>query len=150
MAEAIPLNDEGIVIELGGGTGVITREIINRGIDPARIYVVERSRAMCDLLRKRFDNINIIEGDACELTKHFPAGTNISAVVSGLPLRSLPKEVVIAISTELRNLLPKGCTVIQFTYALPSKDHFKFPMQHVNSNIVWNNIPPARVDVCSI
>lgn len=150
MAEAIPLDDDGIVIELGGGTGVITQEIINHGVDPSRIYVVERSRAMCQLLRKRFENINVVEADASELTKHFPEGTRISAVVSGLPLRSLPQDVVVAISSELRKLLPQGCMVIQFTYALPSKDHFQFPMQRVNSNIVWNNIPPARVDVCKM
>ena len=147
MAAKIPLTDDGIVIELGGGTGVITKAILNRGIPPERLYVVEKSRKLCKLLRKRFKGVNIIEDDASYLSNWIDTDTRVDAVVSGLPLKSLPKSVVNSISLELDKLLPSGCTLIQFTYDLRRKQILKIPSKRTDSKVIWNNFPPARIDV---
>ncbi len=148
MAASIPMDKAGIILELGGGTGVITHEILARGIDPERLYVIERSPRLCLLLRRRFPGVHVIEGDAAHLSQHIPVGSTIAAVVSGLPLRSLPQPVVHALGIELEKLLPKGSTFILFTYALKSKSHYSLPLVRVQSRTIWKNIPPARVDVC--
>lgn len=147
MAAAVPIEAEGIIIELGGGTGAITNAILKRGVDPARLYVIELSGHLCKILRERFPGINVIQGDAANLEEWFGPDIRIAAVVSGLPLRSLPKKNVLGISRALNKVMPKGCTFIQFTYALPRKCALGLNMEKVRSNIVWNNIPPARVDV---
>ena len=111
-----------------------------------RLYVIERSPRLCVLLRRRFPGVHIIEGDAACLSQHIPKGSTIAAVVSGLPLRSLPQSVVQALGIELEKLLPKGSTFILFTYALKSKSHYSLPLIRIQSRTIWKNIPPARVD----
>jgi len=54
MARLVPADSQDLVVELGGGTGVITQALLEAGIAPARLIVVERDEALHDLLVKRF------------------------------------------------------------------------------------------------
>lgn len=148
IAAQAPLND-GLIVELGGGTGVVTAALLEHGIANNKLIVVERAAALAQHLRERFPQLKIIQGDARELTRLL--GTDqqfISAVVSGLPLRSLPTATVQAIGAELDNILTTGALYIQFTYSLhrtplPPSPHLCW----VHSEYIWWNLPPARVDV---
>jgi len=147
IATSIPLPSDGIVIELGGGTGVITDAILHHGVPAGQLYVIERSAKFCHFLRRRFPGVTIIEGDAARITDYFPAETPISSVISGLPLKSLPAATVHAITSELGSLMNHGCTIIQFTYDLRLRYPLQLPLQRLKSEIIWKNFPPARVDV---
>lgn len=139
----------GLVIELGGGTGVITDALLKRGISADDLIVIERSESLAQHLQERFPQLQIIHGDARSL-KHL-LGTShppINAVVSGLPLRSLPDSVVQVIGTQLESVLTNDALYIQFTYSLyrapfsPSAQ-----LSCVHKEYIWRNLPPARVDV---
>jgi len=142
----------GTVVELGGGTGAITRAILQQGVDPERLITFERSPALADHLRQRFPGVRVVEGDARNLQKLLgkDAG-NVRAVVSGLPLRSLPDSVVQAILHQVQLLLHADGMFVQFTYDLrtPSIEKRQYH-NHVDRKIVWKNIPPARVDAFSM
>ncbi len=142
---------EGLVIELGGGTGTITRALLDQGIAPERLVTVEQSAALAAHLRHQFPHIRVIEGDACQLKQLLGRDAKkVQAVVSGLPLRSLPQPVVRAIMQQVHHLLPEGGIFVQFTYNLrsPSTNQAKY-LSHIDTQMVWQNFPPARVDTFS-
>lgn len=147
MADAVPDGD-GLVVELGGGTGAITAALLERGVAPRRLVVVERSLAFVRHLRRRFPGISIVSGDARQLERLLPPGATVDAIVSCLPLRTLPREAVTAIVDQCRRVLSAGGVMIQFTYDL--RPPGRRPLGHAAlvagaSRIVWANIPPARI-----
>src|ERR1700730_7900166 len=91
MASQIPLDCQGIIIELGAGTGVVTEALLAHGIDPKRIIVIDQLPSFVAKLRQRFPMIKVIEGDAIYLTQFLKDTSGVEAVVSSLPLLSLPK-----------------------------------------------------------
>ena len=98
-------------------------------------------------LRARFPGVTILEGDAAEALDEFlPRGSRIDAIVSSLPLRSLPAQEAAAIVAQWGALVGNGSIVVQFTYDLRGTEHLSLPgFLHRASDIVWANFPPARV-----
>jgi phospholipid N-methyltransferase len=75
-----------------------------------------------------------------------PRGCHIDAVVSSLPLRSLPAREAAAIVAQWRALVGDGGIVVQFTYDLSSNECQSLPgFLRRASSVVWANLPPARV-----
>ncbi|KVZ45586.1 class I SAM-dependent methyltransferase [Burkholderia ubonensis] len=149
IASAVPAG-EGLVIELGGGTGAVTRALLEHGIAPERLVVVERSHVFARHLQARFPAVTIAHGDAAELDRLLPPDTRVDAIVSCLPLRSLPRQVVSTIVGQCHQALSSDGVMIQFTYDLRSQAYrpSRYPGFVVTrSPIVWRNIPPARIDV---
>lgn len=148
MAAQLDLTLDGYVVELGPGTGIITQAILARGIAPKRLIVIEYAAHLAKALKKKFPDITVIQGDAAQLQTLLTAEQrqNIVGIVSGLPLRSLPKATKDGILQAVPKVLsPKGCFV-QFTYDIRSKETFypeHYQLQY--SGIIWRNIPPARV-----
>lgn len=152
IARQVPTGDNGYVIELGAGTGAITRALQSELSDPNRLICVERSATLVGLLRRRFPQRCIIEGDAAELDmllrRRLGNDMPISHIVSSLPLRSLEPPLVAAISAQVQNLLPDSGRYIQFTYHMGNPgDDAPSGFRRVGTSRVWGNLPPARVDV---
>ena len=105
------------VIEFGPGTGVFTQAILDAGVDPERLIVVEAGAAFAALMRQRFPRVRLVEGCAGSLAgvPLFGQG-QAGAVVSGLPILSMPKPVVRAILTKAFSELRPGGAMLQFTY----------------------------------
>ena len=92
MARYVDPNSTGPVVELGPGTGPVTEALVEAGVDPARLVLVEFNPAFCRLLRQRYPEATLVQGDAYSLRRLLetlllqPA----AAVVSGLPLITKP------------------------------------------------------------
>lgn len=149
MAAQVHLSTDGVVIELGAGTGVVTAALLRHKIAPQRLFVVEQSAIFANHLRKTFPQLHVIEGDATHLTELLNDPTiKIDAIVSSLPLLSLPAEVVQKITHQIGNLLDKNGHFIQFTYNLDKKNIKSMKQLELHSShIIWLNIPPACVHV---
>jgi len=136
-------------IELGAGTGAITEALLRHGIQPRRLVVVERDPALAEVLRSRFRGLRVVCGDAAELRRAVPRSLlrrGFGAVVSSLPLRSLPTDTVRSIVGEIAAVLHPGGRWVQYTYALAD---LRAPagFHRIASTVVWKNVPPARIDV---
>lgn len=83
------------IVELGGGTGSLTRALIKAGIAPNRIYVIEIDKAMAQYLKETFPQVHIIHGNAAELENILPPHIlgNVHRVVSGIPMINIPEEI---------------------------------------------------------
>lgn len=145
MAALVPPGD-GLVVELGAGTGAVTRAL-RAGLPPQRLLVLERLPAFCRLLRDRFPDLTVIQGDAARLCDYLPHGHPVTAVVSSLPLLSLPAPTREAIVAQMRAATAGGGRIIQFTYSLWGAS----PLVRAGCccekrSLVLRNLPPARVE----
>jgi len=149
MAHALPKKLDGIVIELGPGTGAITKGLLARDIPRDRIIAVESSEEFFKHMQQEFPEVQTILGNAenlSELLAHikFP----VTAIVSSLPLRILPATTQENIMREIDKVLTINGYYIQYTYALKKNPLFHSERyQKLYSHKVWFNLPPARVDV---
>ena len=138
----------GIVVELGGGTGAVTAALLKKGVSPQRLIVIEQSTKLSALLRNRFPEVTVINGDAARLAELLgPDSGKVTAIVSSLPLRSLERGDVRNILGQLEQVLQQDGLFIQYTYS--HRDHRAKLSRHFNnvhSSIVWGNLPPARID----
>ncbi|MEZ5839746.1 MAG: rRNA adenine N-6-methyltransferase family protein [Hyphomicrobiales bacterium] len=148
MASFVEVERPGVVIELGPGTGSVTKELIGRGIDASRIVAVEFDPTFCELLSERFPGIAVVEGDAYNLkaTLGHPTLGPVAAVVSGLPLFNQPLARRLHLLQQVFHFLPPGAPFIQFSYHLVppiprEAGHFALS----GTRRIWRNIPPARV-----
>lgn len=152
IADQVPATGNGYIVELGAGTGAITRALVNHLAEPERLVCIERSPALANMLRQRFPGLHIIEGDAMHLdrllTDTVGPHAHVSHVVSSLPLRSLAPACVREISRQVNRQLPSDGHYIQFTYHVgdPGNDA-PAGFRRVGFSRVWGNLPPARVDV---
>lgn len=148
MAHLVP-EDQSVVVELGAGTGIITKALLQRGIAPERLVSVEISKTLANFLQQHYPQVRVINGDARHLSDLLGSDCQrVNTIVSGLPFRSLPRAIGRDIVKQIEEILPVGGLLIQFTYDLSGRatylpHHFK----RVSVRLVWNNLPPARIDV---
>ena len=149
MASCVPLNRDGLVVELGGGTGAVTAALLRYGVPPWKLIVVERSPTLAHHLRQRFPHLRIVQGDAAHLAQLLDQdrARGVGSIVSSLPLRSLQPAVTRAISQQFETLLEPGGLLVQFTYDLRGARRRLLPhFRRLSSKIIWRNLPPARVE----
>ena len=141
----------GCVVELGAGTGEVTRALLEAGIPPHRLALIERDPELARFLRERFPALQIIEGDAARLPALLAqAGrAQVAAVVSSLPLLPMPTDIVSAIVRGIFKALPDGAALIQFTYGpkppVPLALRKALHLGASHGPRIWRNVPPAVV-----
>ena len=137
----------GPVIELGAGTGNITAAILARGVAPEDLHSIEMNPDFCARLRARFPGLNVHQMSAGDVGRLPVAGAQ--AVVSGLPLLSMPTGLQRDILTGTFQRVKPGGSYVQFTYG-PKPPVTRAVREELGltwrvSRKIWWNMPPARV-----
>ena len=148
MAQYVDVDSEGPVVELGPGTGAITNALIEHGIDQKRLVLVEYNPGFCALLRDRYPQAKIVQGDAYTLRDSLWNVLNVpaSAVVSGLPLVTKPMLTRLKLIRDAFAALSPGAPFVQFTYSVAPPIPKSLPgVSTEASERIWMNLPPARV-----
>jgi phosphatidylethanolamine/phosphatidyl-N-methylethanolamine N-methyltransferase len=148
MASYVDPAIDGPVVELGPGTGPVTEALVQQGVDPARLVLVEFNPNFCRLLRTRYPTATVIQGDAYSLQRLL--GESLpqpaAAVVSGLPLFSKPMRMRLRLMADAFSVMAPQAPFVQFTYAMVPPVPKKRPGVTVEaSERIWMNLPPARV-----
>jgi phosphatidylethanolamine/phosphatidyl-N-methylethanolamine N-methyltransferase len=147
MARYVDAKINGPVIELGPGTGAVTDALVEHGIDPARLVLVEFNPVFCRMLRSRFPAAVVVQGDAYALRRLLGNFEKAAAIVSGLPLMTKPFKLRNRLIADAFDLMAPAAPFIQFTYAMVGSPVPKRP-QGVLAEVskpIWLNFPPARV-----
>src|SRR3989338_3470670 len=135
---------EGFIVELGAGTGSITDALLREGIAPERIIVIERAAKLAAHLQQRYPQLRIIHGDASHLSQLLGEDAPyVGAIVSSLPLLSLPARTVSAIRNQLKRVLKPHTLFIQFTYSF-RRDNLSLGFRRLYSKRIWINIPRSE------
>jgi phosphatidylethanolamine/phosphatidyl-N-methylethanolamine N-methyltransferase len=148
MAQYVDIDSKGPVIELGPGTGAITNALIAHGVDQKRLVLVEYNPGFCVLLRDRYPQATVVQGDAYALRDSLwnVLSAPASAVVSGLPLVTKPMLIRLKLIRDAFVAMSPGSPFVQFTYSVAPPIPKSLPgVSTEASERIWMNLPPARV-----
>ncbi len=140
------------VLELGPGTGIITKAIIERGVAAENIVSIEYSTDFYQHLKRTIPGVNFINGDAFDLDTTLGdwKDRKFDAVISAIPMLSFPMEKRIALLEDLLDRMPPGRPVVQITYSPVSPIDARPDRFHIRHlDFVVRNIPPAQLWVYS-
>jgi phosphatidylethanolamine/phosphatidyl-N-methylethanolamine N-methyltransferase len=136
------------VLELGPGTGVITRAILARGVAPSNLVSIEYSVDFHTRLQLDFPGVRFIRGDAFGLDETLgELKTSLfDSVVSGIPLLNFPMASRVSLIEDLLDRVPPGRPVVQFSYGPSSPVVSRgASFRAVHHDFVLRNVPPARL-----
>ena len=151
MAAEVP-DGEGLVVELGGGTGSITAGLLGAGILADELVVVERDPLLARWLRRRFPDSRVLCADACRLPQLLAShgiGQAVKAVVSSLPLLSMSPMNRSRLMQGVCTVLRQQGAMVQYTYGIrcpvPARTLMRGDVRARRIARVWRNVPPASV-----
>jgi phosphatidylethanolamine/phosphatidyl-N-methylethanolamine N-methyltransferase len=147
MARQVP-RGPGYVVELGGGTGSVTKALLKAGIPPEKLIVLERDPTLHKLLQERYPGVKMLLGDAARLQPLLKREgiDHVKAIVSSLPLVSMKRTLQDRITAQVFAVLEPGAPLIQFTYSLFSPiPRRRFGVHGEVGDRVLQNLPPASV-----
>jgi phosphatidylethanolamine/phosphatidyl-N-methylethanolamine N-methyltransferase len=147
MARQVP-RGPGYVVELGGGTGSVTKAILKAGTHPEKLIVVERDPTLHKVLQERYPGVKVLLGDAAKLQPLLKREgiDHVKAIVSSLPLISMKRSMQDRITAQAFAVLEPGAPLIQFTYSLFSPIARRRHGVHGEvGDRVLQNLPPASV-----
>ena len=151
MAKQADTVGDGVVLELGGGTGAITAALLEAGTAPERLVVIEKDKELCRLLTKRFPQVTVILGDVIRIRSHLrhQGVTVVDAVVSGLPLLTMSERLQQFILGQAFAVMDENGIFVQFTYGprspiSPAKLE-RWSLEAHPAGYAWRNVPPATV-----
>ena len=156
MARAVPINPAAIVVELGPGTGALTRQVVEVLAPGERFLAIDIDPEFCANLRARWPRLDCECGSAADMPAMLAARqwTGVDHVLSGLPFASLPAAISRAILRAVAQSLRPGGTFTTFqyvhAYATPPAVKFRTQMAAgfgpmISRQLVVRNFPPAYV-----
>jgi len=152
LIRSMNLSKGKIIVELGGGTGRITRAILESMDDDARLFSFEINDELYEDLKTIEDpRLVVVNGSAEDLSRHLSVHgvKEVDYVVSALPILVMPSDVIIRIFQEVKALLNEGGKLIHIQYHLQAYRWLKKVFDTVRVKIVFFNLPPAFLYYCS-
>ncbi|GIU82009.1 MAG: methyltransferase domain-containing protein [Acidobacteria bacterium] len=156
MIKGIFPSEKNAVLEIGVGTGAITRFLAPKLPNNRSYLGIEIDREFVKVLHKRFPHLLIVQGDArraSEIARKVRI-EDITYIISSLPFASLPREVRREILGEIDKFMQRGCIFRTFQYAhcyyLSSAVEFRKFMDSrygkaKRSKLILKNLPPAYI-----
>lgn len=151
MSWAIETRPAAPVIELGAGTGAVTRQLLRLAVTQADLTVLEIDSQLGGHLRRTFPGADVIIAPAQQLGQLWRErnGPPVGAVVSTLPMRLFTQKDILTIMRNALQVLEPGGLFVQFTYRqrtpVPVNIVNKLGMNAERYCRVWINLPPAGI-----
>lgn len=148
VARNVEIGPDDAVIEVGAGTGSLTKALVDAGIPRERLFVIEIDTDLCAYLRKKFPHVQVIHGDAGKLMDIVPSRWHgkVSTVVSGIPMITLPFEAQQRLIRSWFSIVKPGGQMLQYTYSLISPiPEAKLGLTVRRCGMAFLNVPPASV-----
>lgn len=137
----------GRVVEFGPGTGRLTEAILAGGVAPRDLTLFEMNGDFVAHLQRRFPGVTLHHTGA--QTAPMLVQGQVGAVISGLPLLSMPQSIRESIVKAASDILAPDGIFVQFTYGPrpPVSDDLIARLGLVvdTGRKVWLNLPPATV-----
>jgi phosphatidylethanolamine/phosphatidyl-N-methylethanolamine N-methyltransferase len=164
MLEGLPIDGVRTVVELGAGTGAITRVLLETLPPQATLLAFEINPDFISYMKKSFSDSRLVllnahaESLGRELRR---LGHNrVDAVVSSLSLRFMPDHRQHTLQEVLAPFMDERSVYTQYQYVhgvrfengkIQRHSSLPFLRQYFGSiqcRTVWRNLPPARVFTC--
>ncbi|MBP7335352.1 phospholipid methyltransferase [Niveispirillum sp.] len=148
MAEQITRCPDEVVVEFGGGTGAVTRAILEAGVPADKLYSVERDPELAAYLRRHYSGIHVLEGDVADIKSMLPEDVRgkVGTVLVCLPMILIPEEDQRRIVDAIFDIMPPGRAFYSYTYSARSPVKRKaLGLKGRRVGFTIANIPPASV-----
>lgn len=152
ILDRVDFSRPGAIVELGAGTGPVTEQIIDVLRPSHRFVAVENDADFCDVLRRRFPDLTLLQADATKIAEPLEnLGIHrVEYVISGLPTPALPKRSLVRLFQWLEKALTPTGVFIQITVVpLVYQRFYRRLFESVDFKMVWLNVPPGGVYYCS-
>lgn len=153
MLEPIDFQVAKVIIELGPGTGVFTRKIIEKMRPDALFLIFELNENFIALLQKKINDprVHLIHDSAEKMHEYLVKNgvEKADAIISSLPLANFPETLRTSLIQESHAVLNDNARFIQFQYSLNAKKSIKKVFQNVSISFTPANFPPAFIYTCS-
>jgi len=136
------------VVELGCGTGAITRALLAGGVPPERLIAVDLDGELLAVLRRELPDITVLECDAARISQCLPPGMvgKVGTVICGIPISLLPRPAQRRIIDEMFALMPPSHRFLAYTHRpdspLPRRE---LGLRGKRLARTLRNLPPASV-----
>lgn len=147
-----------VVVELGAGTGVITSALYENQSNRGKVISIEIDKHLAEIAKENLPaNVEVIVGDAVKL-KSFFGENQIDCIVCSLPLTLFSEQELSQLLSSVRTVLKDGGGFVFYLYWMGILSHrYNKVTEKVGDyfsrvqqdDMVWRNLPPARIIVCS-
>ena len=148
-ARLLPRRHDGLIVEIGAGTGSVTRALLQAGVSADRLLVVEVDPEMAEYLRGTLPDVNVVTGDGRQLSNLVPPAWRgrVSAVVSGVPMTVLSAAWQRELTDAIFDVLSPSGRFLQYTYSLGGSPIRAKRLGLVGQRLgtTFGNFPPASV-----
>jgi phosphatidylethanolamine/phosphatidyl-N-methylethanolamine N-methyltransferase len=147
IAGLVTRGPDEVLLELGAGTGVVSRALLAAGVPADRLVVVEIVPEMANHLREVLPGVRVICGDAFELARALPERLHgkVGTAICGIPLVLLPLAQQQRFVDAVEAVAP-GRGFLLYTYCITSPLPYGKLGLHARRE-AWTpfNFPPASV-----
>jgi len=154
MVEGIRPDEENIVLELGVGTGAITKFLQEVTPSKESYLGIELDKTLVKSLKVNYPQMRFVRGNACDLfALHQKSKVGkVGYIISCLPFVSIPNDVGEKILREIDKFMEQGCVFRTLQYAhgfyFPSAIKLREHMTNrygkaQKSPLIMKNVPPA-------
>lgn len=152
MLESVDFSTARVIVELGPGTGVFTRRILEQLHPEGILLVFELNDEFMKMLKREFTDkrVHLIH-DSAEKIAHYLelyGASSADVVVSSLPLANFPADLKNRILNESHRVMTDQSLYVQFQYSLNAKKAIKNTFNTVDITFTAMNFPPAFVYTC--
>jgi phosphatidylethanolamine/phosphatidyl-N-methylethanolamine N-methyltransferase len=152
MLENVNFNTSKVIVELGPGTGVFTKKIVEKMAPDAKLLVFELNDNFYNFLKSTIiDDRVILIHDSAEKVQEYLTMHNLHAadeIISSLPFANFPDELRENIISKCYECIGEKGKFIQFQYSTQLKNYLKMLYKEVNITFTPLNFPPAFVYTC--
>ncbi|MGB1216243.1 MAG: class I SAM-dependent methyltransferase [Saprospiraceae bacterium] len=150
MIKHVDFENADVIVEIGAGDGVITKHILAEMKPGTKLLCFEILDHFCEILHEIEDDRLVIIQDSAEhigkyLQKH--GFEKADAIVSAVPFVMLPRELSIAIVTQLKKYIRPNGIMVQLHYSTIVKKIYQNIFGNVKTEFVARNIPPAILHI---
>ena len=153
MMGDLSLSEANVVVELGPGTGVFTKKLLELIGPKTKLLVIEINTSFYNNLKQQFSDprLTLVNGSATDLSLYLKQLrlSQADIIISSLPLAVLPSFLRNRIVLSASDVLSKKGKYIQFQYTLQSQKMLEKVFSTVKIKSCLLNIPPAFVYTCS-
>lgn len=160
LADNAGLGDARCVVELGPGTGVVTRQIVASLRPDAFFFAVELNEKLIERLRVENPSISFVHGSAEDLVSILAdrGQSSADAIVSSLPWACFPDDLQDRILDAISASLKPGGRFLTYAYVqgvlIPGAHRFRKKLlarfgTTDFSSVIWRNLPPAFLYRCT-
>ncbi len=150
MIAHVDFENADVIVEIGAGDGVITKHILEAMRPDTKLLCFEILDNFCEVLNAiEDDRLIVIQDSAEHIGKYLQEHGFEKAhdIVSAVPFVMLPRELTIAIVTQLKKHIRPGGTMVQLHYSTIVKKVYQEIFGNVKTEFVARNIPPAILHI---